>query len=264
LTTLELPALNRRIAQVFALDPSARALEFEQQWYTWGDLTAAADAIAPLVEPGERVAVLLRNRPAQVGLVLGLLRAGACVVTANPDRGTERARADVASLGVGTIAGAGDDLEAFAPKIRWLASDKLGVIDVSGDAPADIERREGVAVEMLTSGTTGVPKRVPLTYDMFSRVLLGAKYYERNADTDVRLRSGVTIVNSPMVHLGGLFRIATDHPDYGRELDTLLETVPSLERLEWAEHGVPPPTNYEIKYLREGRPIWRFLLRRRA
>jgi len=209
LTTLELPALSRRIAQVFALDPSARALEFEQQWYTWGDLAAAADAIASLVEPGQRVAVLLRNRPVHVGLVLGLLRAGACVVTANPDRGTERVRADVASLGVGTIAGAGDDLEAFAPKVRWLASDKLGVVDVSGDARADTERREGVAVEMLTSGTTGVPKRVPLTYAMFSRVLLGAKYYERNADSDVRLRSGVTIVNSPMVHLGGLFRILT-------------------------------------------------------
>jgi hypothetical protein len=24
----------------------------------------------------------------------------------------------------------------------------------------------------------------------------------------------------------------------------------------------PPPTHYELKYLGEGRPIWRFLLRR--
>ena len=63
---------------------------------------------------------------------------------------------------------------------------------------------------------------------------------------------------------GGLFRIATDHPDYGRELDTLVETVPTLERLDWGEHAPPAPTNYEIKYVREGRPIWRFLLRRRG
>lgn len=62
---------------------------------------------------------------------------------------------------------------------------------------------------------------------------------------------------------GGLFRIATDHPEYGRELDTLLETVPALERLDWDALPPPPPTNYEIKYAREGRPIWRFLLRRR-
>jgi acyl-CoA synthetase (AMP-forming)/AMP-acid ligase II len=60
---------------------------------------------------------------------------------------------------------------------------------------------------MLTSGTTGPPKRVPLTYETFSRVLDGAKHYERKPTDDVRLRSGVTIVNSPMVHLGGLFRL---------------------------------------------------------
>jgi acyl-CoA synthetase (AMP-forming)/AMP-acid ligase II len=204
-----LPALSQRIAQVLALDPSVPALEFDGAWHTWGDLAAVGSAMAQLVEPGERVAVLLRNRPAQVGLTLGLLRAGACVVTVNPDRGTERVRADVESLDVATVAGAADDLETLAPKVRWFVSDKLGVLDIYGDAPRATPRRPGVAVEMLTSGTTGTPKRVPLTYDMFSRVLLGAKYYERNADTDVRLRSGVTIVNSPMVHLGGLFRILT-------------------------------------------------------
>ena len=82
---------------------------------------------------------------------------------------------------------------------------------MTGDQPVETtdvaNRRPGVAVEMLTSGTTGPPKRVPLTYEMLSRVLDGAKHYERNADTQVRLRSGVTIVNSPLVHLGGLFRI---------------------------------------------------------
>src|SRR5262249_34406433 len=195
------PALSERLAQVFALDPSAPALEFEQQWYSWGDLAAVADAIAPLVEPGDRVAVLLRNRPAQIGLVLGLLRAGACVVSANPDRGIDRVRADLESLGVATIAGASDDLETLAPKVRWFVSDKLGLLDVTGSAPARSARRPGVAVEMLTSGTTGPPKRVPLTYEMFTRVLLSAKYYERNSDTEVRLRAGVAIVNSPMVHL---------------------------------------------------------------
>lgn len=63
---------------------------------------------------------------------------------------------------------------------------------------------------------------------------------------------------------GGLLRITTDHPDYGSGLGTLVETVPALERLEWEALPAPPPTHYELKYLREGRPIWRFALRRRA
>jgi acyl-CoA synthetase (AMP-forming)/AMP-acid ligase II len=204
--------LSERIAKVLAIDPAVPALEFERRWYAWGDLGAAADAIEPHVEPGERVAVLLRNRPQHVGLLLGLLRAGACVVTANPERGAERVRADLDALAVDTIAGERADLESLAPAVRWFVSDELGTVHIAGEAPASADadaagRRPSVAVEMLTSGTTGPPKRVPLTYETLSRVLAGAKYYERNADADLRLRSGITIVNSPLVHLGGLFRI---------------------------------------------------------
>ena len=65
----------------------------------------------------------------------------------------------------------------------------------------------GVAVRMLTSGTTGPPKRVDLGYEMFERVMQGAKHYESNQDAALRLREGVVIVNAPLVHLGGLFRV---------------------------------------------------------
>ncbi len=210
MTTDARPALSRRIAAVLALDPAAPALEFERVWHSWRDLTATADVVEASVAPGERVAVLLRNRPAQVGLLVGLLRAGACVVTVNPERGTERVRADLESLGAGTVGGEPDDLDALAPNVRRLASAKLGSVDLLGGAPAGtVASPREVAVEMLTSGTTGPPKRVPLTYETFSRVLAGAKHYERNPDSEIRLRRGVTIVNSPLVHLGGLFRVLT-------------------------------------------------------
>jgi acyl-CoA synthetase (AMP-forming)/AMP-acid ligase II len=205
----EPPELSRRIALVLAIDPSARALEFGGRWHTWGELGATCTAVADAVQPGERVAVLLRNRPPQVGLVLGLLAAGACVVTVNPDRGVDRVRADLESLEVSTISGEPADLENFAPPVYRVSSRALGYVDVVGErlASSKAASRGGVAVEMLTSGTTGLPKRIPLTYETLLRVLEGAKHYERSVDTDVRLRSGVTIVNSPLVHLGGLFRI---------------------------------------------------------
>jgi tRNA (guanine-N7-)-methyltransferase len=60
----------------------------------------------------------------------------------------------------------------------------------------------------------------------------------------------------------GTLRIATDHPDYGAGLGPLLETVRDLERLPWDALPPPPPTNYALKYEREGRPIWRFLARK--
>ena len=187
------PELSERIARVLALDPSANAFEYEKQWHPWGELQAAADDMAARFEPGQRVGLLLRNRPVPLGQLLGLLTAGACVVTINPGRGDDRVREDVDSLGV-PVLGEPADLDRF------------GVIG-SAEGRTDYAANPVVAVEMLTSGTTGPPKRVPLTYETFERVLVGAKHYERNQATDLKLRSGVVIVNAPLVHVGGLFRV---------------------------------------------------------
>jgi len=210
-TDTALPELSARIGQLLALDPSAPAFEFERTWHTWGELQATASAVAGHVEPGARVGLMLRNRPGQLGLLLGLFRTGACVVAINPGRGDDRVRADLADLEVPILAGSRDDLDAYgaaSSAARRLAVDELGVVTADGPRPdLSASLRPGVAVEMLTSGTTGPPKRIPLSYETVMQVLVGAKHYERNAATDLRLRSGVVIVNSPLVHLGGLFRV---------------------------------------------------------
>jgi acyl-coenzyme A synthetase/AMP-(fatty) acid ligase len=210
MTTAARPDLSRRIARVLELDPGAPALEFERAWFTWGDLAATGVSLEAHVRPGSRVGVVLRNRPPQVGALIGLLRAGACVVALNPDRGRERVCADVAALNLPAIVGEPADLDAFvgpgSPATR-IAAPGLGspVNVICGDATESSS--PGVAVEMLTSGTTGPPKRIPLRYETFERVLAGAKYYERDARSELRLRSGVAVVNAPLVHLGGLFRV---------------------------------------------------------
>ncbi len=63
---------------------------------------------------------------------------------------------------------------------------------------------------------------------------------------------------------GGWLRIATDHADYARMIEPTLATVPILERHAWDELPAPAETHYETKYREEGRPIWRFLLRRKS
>jgi len=205
--------LSERIADIIELEPAGRFLEFGGVWRTWGHLAATVDAVAAEVpQPGTRVGVLLRNRPAQVGLLVGLLRAGACVVTINPDRGEERVRADVDGLGLPMLAGEPDDLASLGgdrlPPVAITTTDLGAPLDVTGAGQFDdASRRPGVAVEMLTSGTTGPPKRVPLTYETLARVLAGAKHYERDGASELRIRSGVAVVNSPLVHLGGLFRV---------------------------------------------------------
>ena len=78
-----------------------------------------------------------------------------------------------------------------------------------------------------------------------------------------RFLDGVTLeLLASRLEPGGLLRIATDHADYGASVASLCETVGGLERLEWNQYPEPPLTHYELKYRAEGRPIWRFLLRR--
>ena len=174
-----------------------------------------AQAAALVDRPGAEVGVLLRNRPASVGLLLGVLRAGGCVVTINPGRGQDRTRDDIAALDLAVLAGDPDDLARLVPDAaRPTTAAVAGARRLpSSSAPAertvdaDGDARPGVAVRMLTSGTTGPPKRVDLSYETLERVLVGAKHYESNRDETVRLRRGVAIVNSPLVHLGGLFRV---------------------------------------------------------
>jgi acyl-CoA synthetase (AMP-forming)/AMP-acid ligase II len=212
-------AISERLRAVLALDPSAAALEFEGRWSTWAELAAAAEAVDVVLRErslgeGSPVGLLLRNRPAALGTLLGLLRAGACVVTVNPLLGGERLRADVPGLGLPLVLGAPDDLallptDSLPHTARGVLGELGGPIEVTSTPRTTTTAADapGVAVRMLTSGTTGPPKRVDLRYDMLDQVMRGAKHYETGTGSEVRLRSGVAIVNAPLVHVSGVFRV---------------------------------------------------------
>jgi acyl-CoA synthetase (AMP-forming)/AMP-acid ligase II len=206
--------LSGRIAEILAIDPAAGAIEFGGRWWSWGELGRTVDQAAALVDrPGRQVGVLLRNRPASIGLLLGVLRAGGCVVTINTGRGADRTRADIAALDLPVLAGEPADIAELVPAGSTATTATTSVLGedvaVTRGTHAGGELRAGVAVRMLTSGTTGPPKRVDLTYDTLERVLVGAKHYGATHETSTRLRRGVAVVNSPLVHLGGLFRVLT-------------------------------------------------------
>lgn len=199
--------LSRRIGQVLDLDSAARAIQYDGQWASWGQIGRAARRIGALTG-ARRIGVMLRNTPAHVAALLGILEAGGTVVVINPSRGDERTRADIAALALPVIVGLADDLANLATPTDGTMLVTLAGLDaqpsVTG-APAADPGRPGVAVWMLTSGTTGPPKRVDLTYTMLARSVMGRD--PENLPAPTRLRTGVAIVNSPLVHVGGVFRI---------------------------------------------------------
>ncbi|MGU3498556.1 class I adenylate-forming enzyme family protein [Mycobacterium sp. C31M] len=195
--------LSRRIGAVLDLDPGAPALQYEGAWFAWGQLATLARRIGTLTGP-TRVGIMLRNTPTHVAALLGVLEAGGTVVVINPARGDERTRADITALGLPVIVGLAEDHATLVAPVPGTLQITLTDLDtapaVTGTVGADTGR-PGVAVWMLTSGTTGPPKRVDLTYDMLARSVMG------HTPDPTELRRGVAIVNSPLVHVGGVFRI---------------------------------------------------------
>ncbi len=221
--------LIQRIADVLDLEPDAHAIEYGGQWVSWAQVGTLAQRIAGPID-GAEVGMLLRNRPGHVAAFLGVLLGGGTVVVINPSRGDERTRADIARLQLPLIVGERDDLTALVPAdtATVAISGLAGDVDVPEQPAAGAGAPTGVAVRMLTSGTTGPPKRIDLSYDMLARSVMGAKPERAPAPTE--LRRGVAIVNSPLVHIGGVFRV----------LQCIAEARPFvlLERFElnaWAE-----------------------------
>ncbi|MET0903225.1 MAG: AMP-binding protein, partial [Acidimicrobiales bacterium] len=208
--------LSSRIAEVLAIDGSAGALEFEGTWWTYAQLADTVEQTASLVPgPGAEVGILLRNRPVSIGFLLGVLQADGCIVTINPGRGRDRTREDIEELALSVLCGQPDDLADLVPGgsragrlATTVAADGLGEPLVVEKGTCDGgAARPGVAVRMLTSGTTGPPKRVDLTYSTLEQVLVGNQHYGSTHERSTQLRRGVAVVNSPLVHLGGLFRV---------------------------------------------------------
>jgi acyl-CoA synthetase (AMP-forming)/AMP-acid ligase II len=193
--------LRRRIADVLALQPDAPAIEYNGHWSTWHQVTELANRIAAVGDTD--VGILLRNTPTHVAAFLGVLLGGGNVVTLNPSRGDDRTRGDIAALDLPLVIGEPGDLASLVP-------DGPAVLPLSGlDVAPQIAfvgtgvSRPGVAVRMLTSGTTGPPKRIDLTYDMLARSVMGRD----PGPAPTELRHGVAIVNAPLVHIGGVFRV---------------------------------------------------------
>ena len=205
--------LSQRIADVLDLQPDAHAIEYDGQWFSWGqvgDDGPAHRALTAEHKADPQIGMLLRNRPGHVAAFLGVLLSGGTVVTINPSRGDERTRADIAALRLPLVVGEPEDLATLvdpAPTPTTVPISGVSTSRRSGDTELGAGRAAapGVAVRMLTSGTTGPPKRIDLSYDMLARSVMGPDPERAPAPTE--LRRGVAIVNSPLVHIGGVFRV---------------------------------------------------------
>jgi acyl-CoA synthetase (AMP-forming)/AMP-acid ligase II len=202
--------LSRRIRDVLNLRPDGPAVEFDGAWLTRSEVAELVRRVESLDSADRQVGILLRNTPAHVAAFLGVLMGGGTVVVINPSRGDDRIRSDIESLRLPIIIGTIDDLKTLVVSTAQTATVAIAGLDdppvvTAAEQPAEDTGRAGVAVRMLTSGTTGPPKRIDLTYDMLARSVIGTDFDVAPSPTEAR--RGVAIVNAPLVHIGGVFRV---------------------------------------------------------
>ncbi|WP_051752651.1 class I adenylate-forming enzyme family protein [Streptosporangium amethystogenes] len=246
-TGFDLPA---RLRAVLEVDPTAPALELDGRWCTWGDLAAGAAAIESHLRAigapdGAKVGIVMRNRPGVVGAMMGALTSRYSIVSLSHMQPENALAHDVGALDLVAVIADEDDwrVEGFAASARSAGILGLSVatrdprqvapVTACALSPDVIATRSlpGIAVSMLTSGTTGPPKRVPVSFKNLEASFTGAAHYESGRPWQARLRSGVAILVAPILHTSGLFRLLLNLID-GRRVAMLEKfTVDGLVRL---------------------------------
>lgn len=215
-------SLSSIVRNVLTIDPSAPALEYQQKWYSWGDLTSIIDAVEEVLKKndigsGARIGGILRNTPQMAAVIIGTIINDRCVVTLNPALPDNKLVHDIVALKTPVIIAQSIDWER--PEIRESARQTGALcLDITADPANPVKvlfemtgtdfhvDAAGVGIEMLTSGTTGTPKRIPLPAANFSKMVLDAAVYEkRDVNAAPKLSRSVTIANTPFSHIGGIF-----------------------------------------------------------
>jgi acyl-CoA synthetase (AMP-forming)/AMP-acid ligase II len=232
---VEVPLIERRVAQVLEIDPTAEAVQENGRWYTWADITRMRRALASMLEAhavgvGAQVGIVMRNRFASVAAELGLLCEQRCIVPLNPNFGDAKLIGELEHLGLPLLLAERRDLdrpgvlEAAAAagtvcvELRPDVDPPVVAVDpvAHGRAGArpSATPMPGIAARMPTSGTTGTPKRITIGYDELDHMLFAQMHFKHADEPAVPvLRKGVAIMPAPIVHssgFGGVLRAVAD------------------------------------------------------
>ena len=213
--------MTEKLRAIMALDPDRIEIDFEGRDYSWRQIADAVHAIEVALDAmglpeDARVGVMLRNRPGHVAALIAVLSTDRCLVTLNPILPDDRLFDDVEGLHLPAVIADATDLarpglaEALAragSAVIEIGPRLEGARVVRGEVRTDVHSSPGVAIEMLTSGTTGTPKRVPLSRDAFDASFRGFTKYERDRSFDdpPTLNSGCTMIVNPLTHIGGVY-----------------------------------------------------------
>lgn len=214
------------------------AIAFAKRWRSWQWLHEASESIGRAIDDAPVAGLVARTRPQHLAAFAGAIAARRTLVMIYSAQSAAGIAEDIRRLRLSAvIADAEDWTEEVLTAAREAGSAAIAISDDPvGGAVARLLLPVGkgpfrpatpdIAYELLSSGTTGPPKRVPLTWETFASATADAK--------GVYAGSGATgapqIVTQPLGNVSGIAYLAPPLA-YGQSI-VLLE---KFEPLLWGE-----------------------------
>jgi long-chain acyl-CoA synthetase len=221
MTTLQDTTLDRMCAEALAREPAQQALEFAERWVCWGQLRQLADRFdALLLQSGiaadAPIVFVPRNRPSAVAAFLAMLAQAHTVRMVYAFQSAAGVARDLDRLEPALVVAAAED---FSPEVRaalrarGAAAIALCELDAALVDGLERCRDQGASnntgkpeVQILTSGTTGPPKRFGLTHDMVARHVVGANKNYQAADVDLSQQPPM-FAYFPLGNISGIYGV---------------------------------------------------------
>ena len=176
-----------KLRAAMAAKPEAMGAEYRGVAYRWRDLVAIGAALESVLQahgvpPGRPVGIIARNRPILSAAIVGLVTHYRPVTMIYSAQSAEAMAGDIARLRLAAIVA--DPQDWAAPQIA--AAQGAGTLGIAtGDLAEPFGLVDGISamgagphraapeqpgIELLTSGTTGAPKRILIGFPMLARV----------------------------------------------------------------------------------------------
>jgi acyl-CoA synthetase (AMP-forming)/AMP-acid ligase II len=187
LETLSAAALQRPAAQP--------VIEFQGEWRTWGEIRRVAERLAALIDASgtpshASIAFVARNRPSAIAALLGLIARGRTICMLYAYQAGAALARDVERLRPTLLVAAQEDFsDELAAVLRAQGIAAIALSEMDAAALPGLERSRAAAalqtapprIELLTSGTTGPPKRFAIGFDLIARHFVGSSLMQSSA-----------------------------------------------------------------------------------